>query len=158
RQASHQVNQTACRSLAFWRARRGARTGRSRGTLMIRQIVASATLFTALFAALFAVAASGPVLAQQQQHTGNAQLAAVISAFEQLERRIDPLTAGGEGDRAALRRLPDVSPQAIAAAKGDLINLRSQLAQVPDHGLNDADTINRAFLMRVISEGIEAID
>jgi len=115
---------------------------------MIRQMVACA--------ALFVVAASGPVLAQQQQ--GNAQLAAVISSFEQLQRRVDPLTAGGEGDRAALRRLPDASPEAQAALKRDLVALRTQLSQVPDHGLNDADTINRAFLMRVISEGIESID
>jgi uncharacterized protein (DUF885 family) len=115
---------------------------------MIRQMAACA--------ALFVVAASGPVLAQQQQ--GNARLAAVVTAFEQLQRRVDPLTAGGEGDRAALRRLPDASPQAAAALKGDLTALRTQLSQVPDHGLNDADTINRAFLMRVISEGIESID
>ncbi|MBS0384113.1 MAG: DUF885 family protein [Proteobacteria bacterium] len=106
--------------------------------------------------ALFVVTASGPVLAQQQQ--GDARLAAVIAAYEQLERRVDPLTAGGEGDRAALRRLPDASPEAAAALKRDLTALRTQLAQVPDHGLNDADTINRAFLMRVISEGIEEID
>ena len=98
---------------------------------MIRQIVACA--------ALFVVAASGPVLAQQQQ--GNAQLAAVISSFEQLQRRVDPLTAGGEGDRAALRRLPDASPEAAAALKRDLVALRTQLSQVPDHGLNDGDTI-----------------
>ncbi len=115
---------------------------------MIRQIVACA--------ALIVVAASGPVLAQPQQ--GDARLASVIAAFEQLERRVDPLTAGGEGDRAALRRLPDASPQAFAALKRDLSALRTQLSQVPDHGLNDADTINRAFLMRVISEGIEGID
>jgi uncharacterized protein (DUF885 family) len=115
---------------------------------MIRQIVACAVLFV--------VAASGPVLAQQQQ--GDARLAAVITAFEQLQRRVDPLTAGGEGDRAALRRLPDASPEAQAALKRDLTALRTQLSQVPDHGLNDADAINRAFLMRVISEGIESID
>ncbi|MFZ2030129.1 MAG: DUF885 domain-containing protein [Vitreimonas sp.] len=115
---------------------------------MIRQMAACA--------ALFVVAASGPVLAQQQQ--GNAQLAAVISSFEQLQRRVDPLTAGGEGDRAALRRLPDASPEAAAALKRDLTGLRTQLSQVPDHGLNDADAINRAFLMRVISEGVESID
>ena len=115
---------------------------------MIRQIVACA--------ALFVVAASGPVLAQQQQ--GDTRLAAVITAFEQLQRSVDPLTAGGEGDRAALRRLPDASPEAQAALKRDLVALRTQLSQVPDHGLNDADTINRAFLMRVISEGIEGID
>jgi uncharacterized protein (DUF885 family) len=115
---------------------------------MIRQIVACA--------ALFVVAASGPVLAQQQQ--GDARLATVIAGFEQLQRRVDPLTAGGEGDRAALRRLPDASPEAAAALKRDLTALRTQLSQVPDHGLNDGDTINRAFLMRVISEGIEGLD
>ena len=115
---------------------------------MIRQIAACA--------AFVLVAASGPVLARQQQ--GNSQLAGVIGAYEQLQRRVDPLTAGGEGDRDALRRLPDVSPEAAAALRRDLTDLRNQLSQVPDHGLNDADTINRTFLMRVISEGVESID
>ncbi len=118
---------------------------------MIRQIVACA--------AFSIVAASAPVLAQQQpQQASNAQLAAVISAFEQLQRRVDPLTAGGEGDRAALRRLPDASAEAQAALKRDLAALRAQLAQTPEHGLSDGDAINRAFLMRVISEGVESLD
>ena len=51
---------------------------------MIRQIAACA--------AFVLVAASGPVMAQQQ---GNGPLAAVVAAYEQLDRHADPVTEIG---------------------------------------------------------------
>ena len=36
----------------------------------------------------------------------------VIADFERLQRQSDPIGAGQEGDREALRRLPDVTPEA----------------------------------------------
>jgi uncharacterized protein (DUF885 family) len=115
--------------------------------VMIRQIIACGA---------FLLAASGPVLAQQPH--GDSRLAEIVAAYEQLDRRADPITAGGEGDRAALRRLPDVSPAAQAALRRELVALRDQLRQVPDHGLNDSDVIDRDFLLRVIDERIEGLD
>ena len=112
---------------------------------MLRQIVA----VTAFMAAV-----SAPVLAQQ---AADARLAGAIAAYERLDRQADPITAGGEGDREALRRLPDVSPAAMAALRRDLTTLRAELAQVPAQGLSDGDAVNRAFLMRVIDERIEGI-
>src|SRR5215467_8668031 len=145
RRAGHQVNQTACRSLAFWRARCGARHGGSRGMHMIRHFVAIAGLALA--------AASGPVFAQTH---GNAAVAAAVASFERISRHYDPLTSSGEGDRAALRLLPDASPQTQAALRAELVTLKNQIEQIPATGLSDDDAINRTFMLREVNQGIES--
>ena len=101
------------------------------------------------------LAASAPAFGQAR---GNGRLASVVSAYEQFSRRVDPLTSSSEGDRAALRRLPDASREAELAQRAELVTLRGQVERVPTRGLNDEDTLNRAYLLRVINQQIENID
>lgn len=101
------------------------------------------------------LAASAPAFGQARS---NGRLASVVDAYEQFSRRVDPLTSSSEGDRAALRRLPDASRETELAQRAELVTLRGQLERVPTRGLNDEDTLNRAYLLRVINQQIENID
>lgn len=114
---------------------------------MIRHFVACA--------ALLLVAASGPAVAQPR---GDSRVAAVVAAYEQLDRRFDPITSASEGDRAALRRLPDASQEAQAALRAGLVDLKTRVERIPATRLSENDALNRAYLLRVINERIEGID
>lgn len=109
----------------------------------------------AVCAAVFVAAASPPAFSQQRT---NRALATVISAYEEMARRYDPLTSASEGDRAALRRLPDASREAELAQRAELAALKVRLERAPTRGLNSEDALNRAYLMRVIDQSIEGID
>ena len=64
-------------------------------------------------------------------------LETLIADFEQAEIAGNPITAGQEGDRAALRRLPDVSPEGAAnfqAMTTELIRRHTNLATRPMSG------------------------
>ncbi len=99
--------------------------------------------------------AATPALAQQRS---NRALATVITAYEQIARRYDPLTSASEGDRAALARLPDASRESDLAQRAELVALKARLERVPTRGLNEDDALNRAYLLRVIDQTIEGID
>lgn len=114
---------------------------------MIRTITACALVLLA--------ATSAPASAQAR---GNRALATVIAAYEQTARRYDPLTSASEGDRAALRLLPDASRESDMAQRAELVALKARLERVPTRGLNSEDALNRAYLMRVIDQSIEGID
>lgn len=109
----------------------------------------------AVCAAIMLAAASTPAFSQQR---GNRALATVIAAYEEMARRYDPLTSASEGDRAALRRLPDASREAELAQRAELVALRARLERVPTRGLNSEDALNRAYLLRVIDQSVRAID
>lgn len=109
----------------------------------------------AVCAALALAAASTPAFSQQR---GNRALATVVAAYEEMARRYDPLTSASEGDRAALRRLPDASREAELAQRAELVALRARLERVPTRGLNGEDALNRAYLLRVIDQSIRGID
>ena len=110
---------------------------------------------TAVCAAVLLAAASTPAMSQQR---GNRALATVIAAYEQTARRYDPLTSASEGDRAALRVLPDASRESDMRQRAELVTLKARLERVPTRGLNEEDALNRAYLMRVIDQSIEGID
>jgi uncharacterized protein (DUF885 family) len=110
-------------------------------------------IIAACVAAALVFAASPPSHAQS-----NARLDRAIAAYERLDRQADPLTAGGEGDREALARLPDVSPEARAAQRAELARIRSELERVDARRLSGEAALNRAFLLRTINQQIEAIE
>lgn len=109
----------------------------------------------AICAAVLLAAASTPAFSQQRS---NRALATVIAAYEEMARRYDPLTSSSEGDRAALRRLPDASRESELAQRAELVTLRARLERVTTRGLNSEDALNRAYLMRVIDQSIQGID
>jgi uncharacterized protein (DUF885 family) len=110
---------------------------------------------TIAICAIFLAAASTPAFSQQRS---NRSLATVIAAYEEMARRYDPLTSASEGDRAALRRLPDASRESELAQRAELVALKARLERVPTRGLNSEDALNRAYLLRVIDQNIESID
>ena len=109
----------------------------------------------AISAAVVLAAASAPALSQQH---GNRALATVITAYEQTARRYDPLTSASEGDRAALRLLPDASREAEMSQRAELLALKARLERVPARGLNEQDALNRAYLLRIIDQNIQGVD
>lgn len=109
----------------------------------------------AVCAAVLLSAASTPAFSQQR---GNRALATVVAAYEEMARRYDPLTSSSEGDRAALRRMPDASRESDLAQRAELVALRARLERVPTRGLNSEDALNRAYLLRVIDQSIEGTD
>lgn len=91
------------------------------------------------------------------QARGNRGLATAMAAYERIDRQYDPITSGSEGDRAALRRLPDASPEAQAALLAELSALRAQVERIDARRLRGEDALNRALLLRTINDRVENI-
>ncbi|MES1200834.1 MAG: DUF885 family protein, partial [Pseudomonadota bacterium] len=81
-----------------------------------------------------------------------------IAQYERLERQADPITAGYDGDREALRRLPDVSREADQAERTAIVALRQQVQAIDPAGLTDSESVNRAILLRVMDDDIGGTD
>ncbi len=81
--------------------------------------------------------------------------AGIVTDWEVFERAEDPLTAGTEGDRAALSRLPDVRPEAEARRLAALKAFKSRLDAIGSTALPADDRFNHAFLTREVNERIE---
>jgi uncharacterized protein (DUF885 family) len=79
----------------------------------------------------------------------------VIADYERLQRQIDPITAGQEGDREALRRLPDASSEAEQAQRKQLVALGERLAAIDARQLAGESVLNHALLSRMVKEQIE---
>jgi len=95
------------------------------------------------------------VVAQAQPNAAETALAAIIADYEKFQKKVDPVTAGQEGDRDALRRLPDVRPQTEAAQLEELKAFRQRLADI-DAGQLAADSpLNHALLSHLVAESIE---
>jgi len=93
-------------------------------------------LVLALALLLFA----GPALADD---TAMTKLAADYDAWLLAE---DPITAGRQGDRAALSKLPEVTPAADARRLAALKAFQARLAAVPAAGLSDNAALNRGYM------------
>jgi uncharacterized protein (DUF885 family) len=86
-----------------------------------------------------------------------AELASVISQYEQWSRTADPITAGFEGDEDALRRLPDVSQAAQARSRETLEHFQRRLGSIDAASLSDEEALNHAFLTRSVADALGAI-
>ena len=86
-----------------------------------------------------------------------AGLKAVIAAFDRYQRDVDPITAGLEGDRAALTRWPDDSPKAIAGRVAALKAIQRRIALIRPAGLGPEDRLNRDFLERIVTDQLEGL-
>jgi len=101
---------------------------------MRRPILRSAVLALALL--LFA----GPALADDAAMT---RLAADYDAWLLAE---DPITAGRQGDRAALSKLPEVTPVADARRLAALKAFQARLVAIPATGLSENAALNRGYM------------
>jgi len=78
-------------------------------------------------------------------------LNALIDEYEQLIRKDDPVSAGQEGDRQALRRLPDVRPETQQAIAKQLKSIGERLTTIDTTGLSDSDELNHQLLTGVVA-------
>jgi len=92
------------------------------------------------FAAIALALAAGPALADDAAMT---KLAADYDAWLLDE---DPITAGRQGDRAALAKLPQVTPAADARRLAALKAFQTRIAAVPAQGLSENSALNRGYM------------
>ena len=84
-------------------------------------------------------------------------LAALVTDYEAWNLAQSPISAGQNGDRAALSKLPDVTPAADAARKTALQAFQTRLNAIPAASLDAEGQLNRAFLARIISDQLGTI-
>lgn len=99
-----------------------------------------------------------PLLSSAAEPTGNDALTAVIAEYERLLKQLDPISAGREGDREALRRWPDASVETAARTREVLERLARLLSNVDATELEAESSLNHALLVRQISIEIERLD
>lgn len=114
-----------------------------------------------LAAAMTVLAVSTQAQPPAASRTPAVATAPAQAAFDALSRdydaflkREDPISAGFEGDQAALSRLPDVSPAADARRLQALRGFRARLGAIAPAGLTDEGRVNHAFLTRVLDDAI----
>lgn len=87
----------------------------------------------------------------------DAAVARLVADYEAFWLKEDPFTAGRLGDRAALARLPDVTPEADARRKAALEGFRARLAAIADAGLTDEAKLNRDLLRWTVDSSLARI-
>jgi uncharacterized protein (DUF885 family) len=87
----------------------------------------------------------------------DAAVAKLVADYEAFWLKEDPFTAGRLGDRAALARLPEVTPEADARRKAALEGFRTRLAAIPDAGLTDEARLNRDLLRWTVDASLARI-
>ena len=97
------------------------------------------------------------VTVQAGAQSADSSLQEIIADFESFSRQADPLSAGAEGDREALRRLPDVSPAADQANRQQLVAFDERLAKIDARQLSGEAALNHALLTSIVKESIEEI-
>jgi uncharacterized protein (DUF885 family) len=119
---------------------------------MLRAAVAALLLLAGC-----ATAPGAPPPAQAAAIDAKSELASLLAAYEAYARDADPVTAGAENDRAALRRWPDVTPAAIAAQRETLEGLKRRLAAIAAAPLAAEDALNRDYLARVVALKLDGL-
>jgi uncharacterized protein (DUF885 family) len=87
----------------------------------------------------------------------NAALASVLADYETWLRAVEPVTAGMEGDRAALSRLGDASRAFEVAQEPVLKGFADRLAAIDPAGLTDDERLNHAFMTYVVKRSRDRI-
>jgi uncharacterized protein (DUF885 family) len=109
-----------------------------------------------LLAAMLLLAIAAPAAAATSKSISPAaSLKAVIADYDRYNRELDPVSAGLEGDQAALRRWPDDSQAAVAARKLELKGFKARLEALSSSKLAPEDELNRAYLAWLVEDAIE---
>ena len=113
----------------------------------------------AVLAAAAAPAMASPVQtpAATVRNADGLDLAVVLSDYEAYLRTVDPISAGMEGDRAALARLPDGSRAFEVAQEPVLKAFADRLAAINTARLSDDERLNHAFLTYVLQRSRDRI-
>ena len=94
---------------------------------------------------------------QAGAQTAESSLQQIIADYETFNRQVDPLSAGAEGDREALRRLPDVRPETEQADRKQLVVFGERLAKIDAQQLSGEAALNHALLTSIVKESTEEI-
>jgi uncharacterized protein (DUF885 family) len=86
-----------------------------------------------------------------------AMLATLMADYEAWRMAEDPLSAGANGDAAALSKLPDVTLAADARRKDTLDAFTRRLTPIDSAKLDEDGKLNLAFLKRVVNDQLQAI-
>ena len=108
-----------------------------------------------LFVLALLLAASSTLAAPRAP---KAPLDAIVAGYEAWALADDPLTAGREGDTAALSRLPDVSPAADAARRRALQGFQARLKAIPAAHLSAEARLNHDFLAWTLDRRLKSLD
>ena len=84
-------------------------------------------------------------------------LKTLVADYEHYNLEQDPVTAGQQGDRDALKRWPDDSVSADAARKKALQGFRARLDLLGDASLQGEDALNREAMSRQIARRRESL-
>jgi len=108
---------------------------------------------SAAWAQTTAPAAPAPATAEDQAFDQ------LVRDYEAFDRQEDPFTAGQEGDKAALARLPDFSRAGELRRQAKHREFLARLERIDAARLSgDESRLNHAFLARVLKRAIEAVD
>ena len=91
------------------------------------------------------------------QTGSEAALTTLIGEYEQLIRKDDPVSAGQEGDRDALRRLPDVRAETQQAYGKQLKSIAERLSRIDAPQLSEESALNHLLLTNVVATHAEQI-
>ncbi|MGH8237779.1 MAG: DUF885 domain-containing protein [Steroidobacteraceae bacterium] len=89
--------------------------------------------------------------------TADDSLQRVIADFERFQRQYDPVSAGQEGDREALRRLPDATAEAEQAQRKQFVAIDESLAKIDASHLSGEAALNHRLLTHIVKESIEEL-
>jgi uncharacterized protein (DUF885 family) len=102
--------------------------------------------------------ALGSQLASAQSPSdAEAAMARIIADYERYQKAADPVSAGSEGDRDALRRLPDVRPETEQAQRKQLVAFGERLGRIDPAQLSADSALNHALLTGSIQQSIEEV-
>ena len=126
---------------------------------MLKPVVAATALALVLAPVSAVIAQSGTAPAAIPASAEDAAFAKLLTDYEAYERQEDPFTAGLEGDKEALARLPDFSRAGEIRRKGEYQKFADRLAAIDASRLSSDDSrLNHAFLTRVLKRSIEYVD
>jgi uncharacterized protein (DUF885 family) len=112
---------------------------------MIRALFTGACLAFALHTSVLA----------QAPNQAEAELARVIAEYERLIKLADPISAGQDGDRDALRRLPDARRETEIAMAKEFAALVDRLKRIDATSLTSESALNHLYLTRLSTEAVE---
>jgi len=108
-----------------------------------------------LAASALSLACAAPALAQDGP--GDKAMAQLVSDYETYSLSQEPITAGREGDRAALSRMPDPSIGADTLRRSAFEEFRQRLNGVDPAGLSPEARINRQFLAWTLDRQLKGL-
>ena len=104
-----------------------------------------------LLLALVLLLIAGPAFAE------DAPLNRLVADYEAFDLSQDPFAAAHEGDRAALSRLPDVTPAADALRKRAFEGFQARLSAIDPAGLSTEARLNRDFLAWTLDRRLKSL-